>query len=304
MSNNWIKKLFQNKKAKIGIIIISIFITIAIIGPFFFPTPNAYIDAPFLEPSFKHIFGTTGQGQDVLAQTIAGARPTLFIGITAGIFVVFLGLLIGSISAFYGGIIDNLLSLLINIFLLMPGLPLMVIIAAWLPPGPYSILGVLVFTGWAWNARVLRSQVLSLRQRDYVYASIINGESDLRIIIYDIWPQMMSLITSSFIGATIYTIGAQVGLEFLGLGDVNKVTWGNNLYWATNDLALLTGSWWTYVPTGLCIALVSFGLTLINYGIDEISNPRLLSERLVKEKYPFNFNRNGSTPVVRTQDFE
>ena len=121
-----------------------------------------------------------------MAQTIAGARPTLFIGITAGIFVVFLGLLIGSISAFYGGIIDNLLSLLINIFLLMPGLPLMVIIAAWLPPGPYSILGVLVFTGWAWNARVLRSQVLSLRQRDYVYASIINGESNLRIIIYDI----------------------------------------------------------------------------------------------------------------------
>ncbi|MAJ43768.1 MAG: peptide ABC transporter permease [Candidatus Marinimicrobia bacterium] len=304
MNNNWIKKLIKNKKAKIGIIIISIFIFIAIIGPFLFPNPNEYVDNPLLEPSLKHIFGTTKQGQDVLAQTIAGARPTLFIGILSGILVVFVGLSIGSIAAYYGGKTDNFLSLLINIFLLMPGLPLMVIIAAVLPPGPYSILSVLVFTGWAWNARVLRSQVLTLRQRDYVHASIINGEADFKIIINDIWPQMMSLITSSFIGATIYTIGAQVGLEFLGLGDVNKVTWGNNLYWATNDLALLTGSWWTYVPTGLCIAFVSFGLTLINYGIDEISNPRLLSERLVKERYPYKFNRNGSTPVIRTEHNE
>ena len=304
MNNNWIQKLLQNKKAKIGIIIISIFIIVAIIGPFIFPNPNAYVDAPLLEPSLKHIFGTTKQGQDVLAQTIAGARPTLFIGLLSGVLVVFVGLTIGSIAAYYGGKTDNFLSLLINIFLLMPGLPLMVIIAAVLPPGPYSILSVLVFTGWAWNARVLRSQVLTLRQRDYVHASIINGEANFKIIINDIWPQMMSLITSSFIGATIYTIGAQVGLEFLGLGDVNKVTWGNNLYWATNDLALLTGSWWTYIPTGLCIAFVSFGLTLINYGIDEISNPRLLSERLVKERYPNKFNRNGSTPVVRADSNE
>jgi peptide/nickel transport system permease protein len=304
MNKNWLRRLCNNPKARIGISIVSFFIIIAIIGPFFFPHPNAYVDAPFLEPSLEHIFGTTGQGQDVLAQTIAGARSTLFIGLSAGMLVVFLGLFVGSIAGYFGGRSDDLLSLLINVFLLMPGLPLMVIIAAWLPPGPYSILSVLVFTGWAWNARVLRSQVLSLRQRDYVYAAVINGESNMRVIIYEIWPKMISLITSSFIGATIYTIGAQVGLEFLGLGDVNKVTWGNNLYWATNDLALLTGSWWTYVPTGLCVALVSFGMTLINYGIDEISNPRLLSERLVKEKYPFNFNRNGSTPVVRTSPSE
>jgi len=304
MNKSWIKKLFQNRKAKFGIIIISIFILLAIFGPLFFPNPNAYVAKPLQKPSFDYIFGTTKQGQDVLAQTIAGARPTLFIGLFSGVLVVFIGLLIGSLAAFYGGKIDNILSLLINIFLVMPGLPLMVIIASVLPPGPYSILSVLVFTGWAWNARVLRSQVLTLRERDFVNASIINGEADLKIITSDIWPQMMSLITSSFIGASIYTIGAQVGLEFLGLGDVNSVTWGTNLYWATNDLALLTGAWWTFVPTGLSIAFVSFGLTLINYGIDEISNPRLLSERLVKRTYPEKFNRNGSTPVIRETDIE
>ena len=297
MNISWFDRIWSNFKARIGIIIVGSFIIISSIGPFFFEDPNAYVNTPLLKPSLEHPFGTTGQGQDVFAQTICGARATLFIGFLSGFLVVLLGLIIGSTAGFYGKKTDNLLSLLINIFLLMPGLPLMVIIAAWLPPGPFSIMGVLVFTGWAWNARVLRSQVLSLRDRDFVNASIITGESNINVIVFQVWPQMVSLIMASFIGATIYAIGAQVGLEFLGLGDVDKVTWGNNLYWATNDLALLTGSWWTFVPTGLGIAILSFGLTLINYGIDEIANPRLLSERILKSKLTIKFNRNGSTPI-------
>ena len=138
----------------------------------------------------------------------------------------------------------------------------------------------------------------SLREQDCINAAIIMGESNFKVN-FQIWPQMISLIIASFIGATVYSIGAQVGLEFLGLGDVDKVTWGNNLYWATNDLALLTGSWWTFVPTGLAIALVSFGLTLINYGIDEIANPRLLSERILKSKLSVPYDRNGSTPFAK-----
>ena len=299
MKRNWQYRIWANYKARLGIFIVFSFMVIAIIGPFFFQDPNAFVNTPLLEPSFEHFFGTTGQGQDVFAQTISGSRSTLFIGFSSGFLVVLLGLIVGSIAGFYGKRIDNILSLVINIFLLMPGLPLMVIIAAWLPPGPFSIMGVLVFTGWAWNARVLRSQVLSLREQDYVNAAIIMGESNFKVIIFQIWPQMISLIIASFIGATVYSIGAQVGLEFLGLGDVDKVTWGNNLYWATNDLALLTGSWWTFVPTGLAIALVSFGLTLINYGIDEIANPRLLSERILKSKLSVPYDRNGSTPFAK-----
>ena len=299
MNRSWLKRIWLNGKARLGISIVIFFALIAIIGPLFYDDPNLYVDKPLLEPSIKYIFGTTGQGQDVLAQTISGARPTLLIGFTTGILVVIIGLIVGSLSAYYGNKVDNILSLIINIFLLMPGLPLMVIIAAWLPPGPFSIMGVLVFTGWAWNARLFRSQILSLRSRDFVSSAIISGETNLNIIVFQIWPQMLSLIMISFIGATVYAIGAQVGLEFLGLGDVDKVTWGNNLYWATNDLALLTGSWWTFVPTGLCIALVSFGLTLINYGIDEISNPRLLSERVLKSKLLNGYDRNGPTPVLK-----
>ena len=113
---------------------------------------------------------------------------------------------------------------------------------------------------------------------------------------------MLSLIASSFIGATIYSIGAQVALEFLGLGDVSTITWGNNLYWASNDLALLTGSWWTFVPTGLSVAIISFSLTLINFGIDEVTNPRLISERIWKEKISNDDITDGVTPVRKINE--
>jgi len=192
--------------------------------------------------------------------------------------------------------------MLINVFLVMPGLPLMVILASWLPPGPLTLIGVLVLTGWAWNARVIRSQMMSYRGRDFVSAAIVSGERNIRIILIEIMPRMLSLLASSFIGASIYAIGAQVGLEFLGLGDVSAITWGTNLYWASNDLALLTGSWWTFVPTGLSIALVSFGLTLVNFGIDEVTNPRLISERKWRKHLPKSRLNNGITPVVRNND--
>ena len=173
----------------------------------------------------------------------------------------------------------------------------MVILASWLPPTPGTLLSVLVLTGWAWNARVIRSQMMTFRNRDFVSAAIVSGEANIRIIVVEIMPRMLSLLASSFIGASIYAIGAQVGLEFLGLGDISTVTWGTNLYWASNDLALLTESWWTFVPTGLSIAIVSFALTLINFGIDEVSNPRLISERLWRNKVPKELIHHGTTPV-------
>ena len=255
------------------------------------------MSTPLSSPSADNIFGTNGQGQDVFSQTIFGSRQTLLVGFSAGFLVVVIGALIGGIAGFYGGRVDDILSLLINIFLVMPGLPLMVILASWLPPSPGTLLSVLVLTGWAWNARVIRSQMMTFRNRDFVSAAIVSGEANIRIIVVEIMPRMLSLLASSFIGASIYAIGAQVGLEFLGLGDISTVTWGTNLYWASNDLALLTESWWTFVPTGLSIAIVSFALTLINFGIDEVSNPRLISERLWRNKVPKELIHHGTTPV-------
>ncbi len=298
----WARGIFRVKKAVIGLCIIGGFILLSVIGPIIANDPIEFLGTPLTPPSLEFIFGTNGQGQDVFAQTVAGARQTLFVGFTTGFLVVMIGAIIGGSSGYFGGRTDDLLSFLINIFLVMPGLPLMVILASWLPPGPGTLIGVLVLTGWAWNARVIRSQMMTYRNRDFVSAAIVSGETNIRIIIIEIMPRMLSLLASSFIGASIYAIGAQVGLEFLGLGDVSSVTWGTNLYWASNDMALLTGSWWTFIPTGLSIALVSFGLTLINFGIDEATNPRLISERRWKKQVPYHLIETGVTPVMKSNE--
>ena len=210
----WVSGIIENQKAFSGSCIILFFALVAIFVPFFINSPTDFLGTPLSPPSFEYIFGTNGQGQDVFAQTICGARQTLFVGFSAGILVVIIGALIGGIAGFYGGRIDDILSLLINVFLVMPGLPLMVILASWLPPTPGTLLGVLVLTGWAWNARIIRSQMMTFRNRDFVSAAIISGESNIRIIVVEIMPRMLSLLASAFIGASIYAIGAQVARNY------------------------------------------------------------------------------------------
>lgn len=299
----WWDAIRRDAKARLGAVVLAGFVIVAAFGPLFAGDPQALVGIPLQPPSLHHLLGTTGQGQDVLAQLVVGTRVSLLIGFGVGIAVVLIGALVGVTAGFYGGRVDGLLSLLFNVFLVIPGLPLAIVIAAYLPTGSFTLALVLVVTGWAWNARVIRAQTLSLRQRDFVAAVIVMGESDLRIIIGEILPTMTSLLVAQVIGSTIYAIGAQVGLEFLGLGDVSAVTWGTNLYWAQNDSALLTGAWWTFAPTGLCVALVGFGLSMLNSGFDEISNPRLQLERVWRE----HLERRGmkparSTPVVRDRD--
>lgn len=298
--SGWLRNLLSNRKALAGSLILLFFILVGAFGPMIVQDPHAFVGMVHESPSAEHLFGTTGQGQDVLAQTIAGARVSLAVGFATGFAVVAIGAIIGMIAGYFGGWIDGVLSLFTNVFLIIPGLPMAVVIAAYLPAGPLTILLVLVITGWAWNARVLRSQVLSLREKDFVMAAIVSGEGSLRIIFREILPNMTSLLMSSFISATVYAIGAQVGLEFLGLGDMSLVTWGTNLYWASNNAALLTGAWWTIVPTGLCVALVGFALAMINFAIDEITNPRLRAEgswsRLLRSR---KVSAGPSTPVVR-----
>ena len=126
---------------------------------------------------------------------------------------------------------------------------------------------------------MLRSQTLSLREKDFVAAAEVSGESRLRIIFGEILPNMLSIVAASLLGSTIFAIGALSALEFLGLGNPSVVSWGTNLYWAGNNAGLLTGAWWTFVPSGACIALVAFAFALINYAIDEVTNPRLRAQR-------------------------
>ena len=265
----------RSGKALTGASILLLFAMVAIFGPLFFPDAAAPVGRPLQGPSWDHWLGTTGQGQDVLALTVAGARGTLLVAFAVGALVTAIGALVGVAAGYFGGRIDRALSLGSNVFLVIPGLPLAIVLAAYLRPGPLSLIAVLALSGWAWNARVFRAQALTLRRRDFVAAAQVGGESHARVIAAELLPNMISLLAAAFIGATVYALGAVVGLEFLGLGDLGAVTWGSNLYWASNDAALLTGSWWVFVPTGACIALVGFALTLVNVALDEMTNPRL-----------------------------
>lgn len=300
----WTRAIFRNRKAMAGVIILALFAVVAIFAPLIAPgDPTDFVARPNLPPSAAHFFGTSGQGQDVFTQTVWGSRPTLTIGILVGVLTTLVGIIVGITAGYLGGYADDLLSLVTNIFLIIPSLPLLVVLAAFLGSGNflYFVL-VLTITGWAWPARVMRSQTLSLREKDFVAAARVSGEGSGRIVLAEILPNMLSIVVASFLGSTIFAIGALAALEFLGLGNPSVISWGTNLYWAGNNAGLLTGAWWTFVPAGACIALVAFAFALVNYAIDEITNPRLRAQRettgvLKQLTRPASSTR--ATPVVR-----
>src|SRR5947209_11450854 len=226
----------------------------------------------------------------MFAQIVYGARVTLLVAFVAAIGSTILQVVMGLSSAYYGGIVDELLSLIINVFLVLPGLPLTIVLASLASvnaanKNEFVIALVLLFTTWSYGARVLRAQTLSLKEREFVTAARASGESSLRIIFAEILPNEAALVASTFIGTFVYAIGAEVALEFLGLGDTSRASWGVILYWAQNNGALIVGKWWQFIPAGLCVAILCAGLTFINFGIDELANPRLRKEgKLIPRK--------------------
>jgi peptide/nickel transport system permease protein len=254
-----------------------IFLLVAIFGPLFIhQDPNGFSIDRLQPPSSAHWLGTTQTGQDVLAQVVVGTRLSVFMGFAIGILTMIVSIIVGLISGYYIGWIDETLSLITNVFLVLPTLPLAILLAAFVAyKGPLTITLVLTITGWSWGARVLRSQTLSLRNWDCIEAARASGESDLHIIFFEILPNEIAIVAAQFLGTVIYAILAETGLEFLGLGDITSISWGTMLYWAGNNDALLLGAWWWFLPPGLCIAILGAGLAFVNFGIDEIANPRL-----------------------------
>ena len=285
-----LRTITSSPKIAFGVGVVIFFVLIAIAAPLLTPyDPTASIVKGSLSPSWSHIFGTTGLGQDMFAQIVYGARVTLLVAFVAAIGSTILQVVMGLSSAYYGGMVDEVLSLIINIFLVLPGLPLTIVLASLASASganknEFVIALVLLFTSWSYGARVLRAQTLSLKEREFVAAARATGESSLRIISSEILPNEVSLIASTFVGTFVYAVGAEVALEFLGLGDTSRPSWGVILYWAQNNAALIVGKWWQFVPAGICIALLCAGLTFINFGMDELSNPRLRVERPLRRR--------------------
>lgn len=293
----------SNRKATLGIGIIAFFLILAIIGPWITPYDGTErLARPHQPPSSEFWFGSDSGGRDVFSRTIIGTQRSLAIGLVVGTIVTIVGILIGMAAGFFRGWIDDTLSTITNVVLIIPGLPLMLMIAGFLSPGFWTIALVLSLIGWAWGARVLRSQTLALREKDFVASAVTIGERPLRIILREILPNMMSIVMAGYFGSINYAIGAAAGLEFLGLGNPTNISWGNNLYWAQTNGALTKGAWWDLLPSGLCIALVAFGFSMINYAIDEVTNPRLRSQRQtaqILKGAPAKVRRSRATPVLK-----
>jgi peptide/nickel transport system permease protein len=273
----------SNTKVRIGLGIIVFFALFALFGPMI--TSDVMHLSPTLVngtavwkgPSSAHPLGTTSEGQDVLAQLAVGARASLLTGLVAGTIATVLAVLFGVTAGYLGGKADTVLSAMTNVFLVLPGLPLLIIIASYVKGrGGWELIALIIgLTGWPWAARQKRVQTLSLRRRDFVTAAEQVGESRWRVICFEIIPNLAPLISATFVSAVIACILADAGLDFIGVGNINITSWGTMLYWAENSQALSNGAWWWFVAPGACIALIGAAGGLVNFGVDELSNPRL-----------------------------
>jgi peptide/nickel transport system permease protein len=269
--------LWSNGKARIGLVILGIDILIALLAPLLAPhSPTATTFTPYQGPNGTNWFGTTGNGQDIFSQMLYGARISLLVGIIAGAVATLVAVTIGLIAGYRPGVIDEVLSFFTNLALVIPGLPLMFILAAYLKSrSVWTIVLVVAFTSWATGARVIRSQAITLRTREFVTSAQFSGERLFRVVFREILPNMTSLVAGSFFAAATAAVMAEASLEFLGLGDPNTVSWGTILYYAQQQNALLTGQWLMVFAPGFAIALLALSFTLVNFGVDALSNPRL-----------------------------
>jgi peptide/nickel transport system permease protein len=271
-----LRAAFRSPRLVAGTGIVGFFVLLAIFGPLFLTNPDQLGHSTTAAPSLSHWLGTTEIGQDVFAQTVDSARATLEIGVGAGLIATIVSIVIGIGGGYAGGFVDEALSLLSNVVLVIPTLPLVIVILAYVKAGGLLPITVIIaLTSWAAAARVLRAQTLSVRNREYVLAARASGERSWRIVLIEILPNELPIIVSNFIFGVIFAILTQAVLAFIGLGDPTLLTWGNMLSLAYNGEALSVGAWWWFVPPGLCIALLGMGLALINFSLDELLNPRL-----------------------------
>ena len=271
-------RFLRSGKATAGALILLFFVVLAVIGPWIAPySPDATGASVVAAPSSAHWFGTDQLGRDIFSQLLVGTRGVIVVGFAAGAIATILSLLIGIASGYLPGRGGEALNVLSNVFLVLPALPLLIIITSATPNnGGWIVVLTIGLTSWAWNARLLRAQTLSLRRRDYIEAARATGESTPRIIVFEILPNLTAIIASGFVGTVVFTVLLEITLAFVGI-NVSEWNWGTVLYWAQSQDALAQNAWWWFVPAGLAIALLGTGLALLNFGIDEFVNPRLRS---------------------------
>ena len=267
----------RNKKASVGLSILLVYVMIALFANLITDhKPSKRVARPHQEPSMEHIMGTTRMGRDVYTQFVHGTRTSLAVGFGAGFIIMALGTVLGISAGYFGGKVDEVINFFTNIALVIPQLPLLLVLAAFIgQSSPTTIALIIGFTSWAWGARVTRAQTMALCKKEYIQSAELMGESKLRIIMIELLPNLASIIGANFIGSILYTVITQATIEFLGLGDPLSVSWGTMLYNAQTTSAMHVGAWWELAVPAAAIAILGMALALTNFAIDEISNPKL-----------------------------
>ena len=288
----------RNGKATAGVILLLLFTIIALFPgliPHYSPTeifyapkcPTCYSQPALVQatPSSAHWLGTDLEGHDVFSLVIVGTREVMVLAVVTGLLTTLIAVVVGVAAAYLGGTWDGVLNLLTDVLLVIPLFPLLIVIVKYAgQSGNAVLIAVLTITGWSYTARQLRAQAQSLRNRDFLLAAKVRGERSFYVIMVEIIPTMTSLLLACFLTNALYAVLAGTGLQFLGLGDPNSVSWGTTLYWADSQGALQSGLYlWEIVP-GLCIALLGAAFALLNYAFDEISNPALRPLRAKKAR--------------------
>jgi len=271
--------LVENKRALLGSLILLAIVLMALIGPLTIPLNlDPRFDRVYAPPSWEHPLGCDYIGLDILTEIIWGARDVLTIVVLAGTITVVIGAIVGLVAGYFGGITDLLLSTLIDIVLTIPGLPLVIVLAGLTQTrDPLSIGLILSANSWAYMGRSIRSQVLSMKERDFIEASRAMGISKLNIVFRDILPILMPYVGINFLFAIVQALYASVALFFIGVLPFSTVHWGTML----NIAMQVSGA--IFVPYArhyviapiIFIVLLQVGLILFSYGIEDIFNPRL-----------------------------
>jgi peptide/nickel transport system permease protein len=278
----WLVLLWRNRKSRTGMVMVGFIIVIALIAPLISVAhPDEFnLLAAKQAPSWHHLFGTTDQGSDIFSQVVVGARRSLLLGFAAALLATALAATLGVTAAYSGGIVDEVINFFINVFIVIPAIPLLVVISGFMKNrGMWTMALVLAAVLWAFEARILRGQALGLKNRDFVLSARASGESTRRIVFAELMPNMISRIAAAFVLVFYIALLTDAGLEFLGLGDMSKTSWGVTLYWAQVNSTVLQGEWWPFFFPGAALAFTVLGLVLLLAGIDEVSNPRLRTER-------------------------
>lgn len=272
-----LKDLFKIKKLDISLGIFIGLLLISIVGSaLFYPNPGRNTGRYEARPSSQFPLGTDSLWRDNLACLINGMQNSFYIGAVAALISLAIGVLVGVIAGFKGGIIDSLLMLITDVILVLPAILLMMLVSAYLTVRtPIFVSIVIGATGWPWVARAVRSQMMSLKTREFMYMSRMAGLRDMRIIFEDLLPNMASYIFMAFVLLMSVAMIAEAGLSVIGLGTTGGVTLGNILFWAQQGSSVLRGFWWWFLPPGICLVAMTASLLLMSTALDEFFSPRL-----------------------------